>query len=154
MTLLRRLDDFLYRRVTHAWPDTKVASYTERIVAGHDAASIPPVVRRQFELIDGKASTLLVHSSMMVAAIGIIATLLAEDKLQQGIMTFEIMLFLVVSIVCLRCSSLFREPTEGGSADAVHRELILRREMMVSSNTVTIYLTILVLLTLPFVLYL
>jgi predicted lysophospholipase L1 biosynthesis ABC-type transport system permease subunit len=155
MSLLRKLDDFLYARVTHAWPDTKVATYTDRVLAGHDETLIPAVVRRHFEVIDGKAATLLVHSSMMVAAIGIIATLLASDRFQQAIMTGEIMMFLGVSIICLRCTSLFREVTEGElSGASIHHELILRRELFIFCNTATIYLTILVLLTLPVVLYL
>ncbi len=155
MSLLSRLDQLLYARVTRKWPETKLVSYADRVVASHNEAVIPSAIRRQFEVIDAKAATLLVHSSMMVAAIGIIATVLADDRFQEAVMTVEIMLFLVVSIVCLRCTALSREPTEAGSTEeSTRRELILRRELFIFCNTATIYLTILVLVTLPVVLYL
>ena len=155
MSLIGRIDDFLYRRVTHAWPRARVTNYTETLVAAQGDAVVPAVVREQFALIDGKAATLLVHTSMMVAAIGIVATLVAGSKFEQLVMIIEIMLYLIISILCLRSTSLFHG--WGGMAEpgeAIRRELILRRELFTMSNNATIYLTIAVIATLPIVLYL
>ena len=119
MSLIARIDEFIYRRLTRAWPAGKVAAYTDRVVAANDGVRVPPAVREQF------------------------------------VMIVEIMLYLLVAIACLRCSSLFREATEDSVGDgSMERELILRRELFIFCNTTTIYLTILVLVTLPIVLYL
>ena len=153
-SLMRRIDGTLYRFVTRSWPAAKVAGYADRVIRGHAETQMPAVVRHHFEVIDVKATALLTHSAMMVAAIGIVATIIAGSKFEQAIMISEIILYLLVAIVCLRCSSLFRETTEDNAVASLERELILRRELAIFCNTATIYLTILVIVTLPIVLYL
>jgi uncharacterized membrane protein len=152
---MRQIDDRLYRLVTRSWPEEKIESYTDRLLAAHDETVVPSVVRHHFEVIDTKAAGLLTHTSMMVAAIGIAATIIAGSIIEQAIMIAEIMLYLLVAIVCLRCSALFRELTEDDdrAPEWLRRELILRRELMMFCNTATIYLTILILITLPIILY-
>ena len=153
LSLLTRIDDFAYRRLTRSWSAAKVSAYAENIAASHDEAVVPDVFRQQFALIDGKSATLLIHTSMMVAAIGIVATIIADHRIEQFIMIFEIMAYLVVSILCLRATSLFGELSQGGEHPALGRELIMRRELLSLSNTATIYLTIVVLITLPIFVY-
>ena len=153
-SLMRRIDGVLYRFVTRRWSAAKIGQYTEKVVRGHAETHLPAVVRHHFEVIDVKATALLTHSAMMVAAIGIVATIIAGSKFEQAIMITEIILYLLVAIACLRCSSLFREATEDGAVPSLGHELILRREIAIFCNTATIYLTILVIVTLPIVLYL
>ncbi|CAN5290213.1 hypothetical protein BH10PSE9_BH10PSE9_03390 [soil metagenome] len=152
---IRRIDAAIYRLITRAWPAGREREYARAVVAAHSETVLPLVLREHFAIIDGKSAALLTHTSMMVAAIGIAATIIAGSKFEQAIMIAEIMLYLLVAIACLRCSSLFREVTEDNVGDgSMERELILRRELFMFCNTATIYLTILVLVTLPIVLYL
>jgi hypothetical protein len=152
---IRHIDAAIYRVITRAWPAGRERDYARAVVAAHSETVLPSVLREHFATIDGKSAALLTHTSMMVAAIGIAATVIAGSKFEQAIMIAEIMLYLLVAIACLRCSSLFREATEDNAGDgSLARELILRRELFIFCNTATIYLTILVLVTLPIVLYL
>jgi hypothetical protein len=151
---MRQIDSFLYGLVTRTWPQERIDGYTDRLLAAHEESVVPSVVRHHFEVIDTKAAALLTYTSMMVAAIGIAATFIAGSRVEQAIMIAEIMLYLLVAIVCLRCSALFRELTEDDRApEWLRRELILRRELMMFCNTTTIYLTILIVVTLPIILY-
>ena len=43
------------------------------------------------QIIDSKASGLLTHTSMMIAALGISAPVAANDYLEQGVIVVEIM---------------------------------------------------------------
>lgn len=155
MTALRRIDAALYGLITRAWPKEKARDYARAVVAAHAETVLPTVLREHFAVIDGKSATLLTYTSMMVAALGIVASLIADDMFQQAVMILEIMLFLAIAIVCLRCSSLFREPTEDSAGDgSMERELILRRELFIFCNTAAIYTTVVVFVTLPIIFYL
>jgi hypothetical protein len=152
---IRHIDAAIYRVITRAWPAGRERDYARAVVAAHSETVLPSVLREHFATIDGKSAALLTHTSMMVAAIGIAATVIAGSKFEQAIMIAEIMLYLLVARVCLRCSALFRELTEDDdrAPEWLRRELILRRELMMFCNTATIYLTILILITLPIILY-
>jgi hypothetical protein len=152
---MRSIDAAIYRLITRDWPKEKERGYARAVVAAHAETVMPAVLREHFAIIDGKAAALLTHTSMMVAAIGIAATIVADSRIEQAVMIGEIMLYLLVAIACLRCTSLFREMTEDNvPKGSVERELVLRRELFIFCNTATIYLTILVLITLPITLYL
>jgi predicted lysophospholipase L1 biosynthesis ABC-type transport system permease subunit len=154
MSPLRAIDDFLYANVTRRWPKERIDSYTRRLKSTEADALLPEPAHRAFENLDSKSASLLTHVSMMIAAIGITATLVAETKLEQGFMIVQIMVYLLIAVICLRCSSLFRGATdENLPADELGRELILRRELYSLSNSISIYLTVLVLLTLPVLAY-
>jgi hypothetical protein len=149
----RPIDDFLFTRLTRSWSKEKIQKYTERIRSPTDEL-LPEAAHRAFENLDAKSASLLTHVSMMVAAIGITATLVAESKFEQGFMIVQIMVYLLIAVVCLRCSSLFRGTTEEQMpAEELGRELILRRELYSLSNTVSIALTVVVLITLPILVY-
>lgn len=153
MPLVRTVDDFLFANLTRNWSKERIEKYTQRL-KGSDDELLPEAAHRAFENLDAKSASLLTHVSMMVAAIGITATLVAETKLEQGFMIVQIMIYLFVAVVCLRCSSLFRGLTEDSlPAEELGRELILRRELYSRSNTISIYLTVAVLLTLPILVY-
>jgi hypothetical protein len=153
--LIKRLDGVIYRLITRSWPEGRAHDYARAVIATHSESVLPSVLREHFATIDAKSAALLTHTSMMVAATGIAATLVASSRLEQAIMIGEIMLYLGIAIACLRCSALFRELTEDKLPEGlIERELILRRELFTFCNTATIYLTILVLITLPIVLYL
>jgi uncharacterized membrane protein len=154
MSPLRAIDDFLYANVTRRWPEAKISGYTDRIKQAENEAVVPSAARRVFDTIDAKSAALLTHVSMMVAALGITATVIADSRLEQGFMIVQIMLYLLIAIACLRCSSLFRALTDENLAPAdLGRELILRREVYSFCNTASIYLTIIVLVTLPILAY-
>jgi hypothetical protein len=154
MSPLRAIDDFLYANVTRRWPKTKIETYVRKVKAIGDDDVLPEGARRAFGDIDTKSASLLTHVSMMVAALGITSTVVAETKWEQGFMIVQIMLYLIIAIACLRCSSLFRGVTdESMPPDALNRELILRREIFAFCNTASIYLTIIVFVSLPIIAY-
>lgn len=155
MSPLRSIDDLLYRQYTRHWPPAKVESYVRKVASDGDKAALPDAVHRAFGEIDTKAASLLTHVSMMVAALGITATLIANSPLEQGFMVTQIMLYLLVAIACLRCSALFRAVTEDEmSEEKLRKELVLRRETFNVCNVASIYLTILVFVSLPILAYL
>ncbi len=155
MSPLRSIDDFVYAGLVRRWPESKVAEYTDRLKQSEDEAVLPSAARRVFDSIDAKSASLLTHVSMMIAAIGITATVVADTKIEQGFMIVQIMFYLLVAVVCLRCSSLFHSVTDDEmSPEILRKELILRRELYRLSNTASIYLTIVVLISLPVLAYL
>jgi uncharacterized membrane protein len=151
---LRAIDNFLYANVTRRWPQAKVDNYVNKVKAIGTDEVLPEGAHRAFSDIDAKSASLLTHVSMMVAALGITSTVVAETKWEQGFMIVQIMLYLIIAIACLRCSSLFRGVTEENlPQDTLNRELILRREVFAFCNTASIYLTIVVFLSLPIIAY-
>jgi hypothetical protein len=90
---------------------------------------------------------------MMIAALGVAGHLVAESHLENGVIVAEIMLYLLVAIACLRCMAIFNEHSVAHDpalvSDAVRNELILRRELYNSCNRATIFLTMLIFVSLP-----
>jgi hypothetical protein len=152
MTPIHALDRYLYARFTRGWPAARIEGYVAALRVDDETSPIPNVVGRTFQIIDGKASALLNHTSMMVAALGVSATVVAQSRTEQAIIIGEISVYLIIAILCLRCLSLFHETPEtdgAGLAEAIRRELILRRGLYALCNRATIYLTIIVLFSLP-----
>ena len=84
--------------------------------------------------IDAKAVGLLTHVSMMIAALGFItASLVAERRLEEGIIIFEIPSHLLLAIGCLRCLNLFSLRRSARTTDeliaVLRHEILLRREL-------------------------
>ena len=153
MTPKEALDRFLLKRFARDWDDEKIGAFSKKISA-EQKPLLPEAAQRTFENIDTKSASLLTHVSMMVAAIGITATFVAESKWEQAFMVFQIMLYLLIAIACLRCSSLFRGAMdENLSPMEIGREVVLRREVYSFCNAASIYLTVLVLVMLPILLY-
>ncbi len=89
---------------------------------------------------------------MMIAALGIAVSVVAQAQIEQAVIIVEIMGYLVISMLCLRCISIFHEPPEydiNALSAAARDELILRRGVYRLCNRGTIYLTLIVFITLP-----
>jgi hypothetical protein len=152
MNLLHTLDHFFYARFTRDWPAARIEGYVAALRVDDETSPIPNVVGRTFQIIDGKASALLNHTSMMVAALGVSATVIAQSRIEEAIIIAEISAYLIIAVLCLRCLSLFHESPEedgAGLAEAIRQEIILRRGLYSLCNRATIYLTVIVLFSLP-----
>ncbi len=152
MGILENIDHALYRGLTRRWERERIEGFVTSLRVYDDKSGIPNVVGRTFGIIDAKASALLTHTSMMIAALGISSAVVAQTQIEQGVIIVEILGYLIISIICLRCVSLFHEPPEYDDerlSQAVRDELILRRGLYRLCNRSTIYLTVIVLVSLP-----
>ena len=155
--MIPSVDRWLFGAVTHGWPSARIENYIEILKVDDPQSGFPNVISRTFQLIDTKASGLLTHTSMMIAALGVAGHLVAESYLEDGVIVVEIMLYLLVAIACLRCMAIFNEHSVAHDpslvSNAVRNELILRRELYSACNRATIFLTALIFVSLP-ILYL
>jgi hypothetical protein len=141
----------LLNALTRNWDASAIKSYSER-VRRHEQA-IPQPIAATFQDIDAKATGLLTHVSMMIAGLGLISPLVADHKLEQGVIVFEMAIYLLIAIGCLRCLTVF-SPSElsTNKKDFAHRishELLLRRELYSLCSRAAIFFTIFVFVTLP-----
>jgi hypothetical protein len=149
MSLIRSLDRALYRVVTRDLPREHVERYVKHLAVDDEETVVPNVIGRGLQIIDTKASGLLTHTSMMIAALGVSAPVVANDYFEQGVIVAEIMLYLVVALGCLRCLSMFQNDLDSPQQDAARDEMILRHELFKLCNRAAIGLTALVLISLP-----
>jgi hypothetical protein len=151
--MISAMDRLLFGAVTYGWPAPRIANYIEVLKVDDPESALPSVISRTFQLIDTKASGLLTHTSMMIAALGVAGHLVADSHLENGVIVAEIMLYLLVAIACLRCMAIFNEHSIAHDpaliSNAVRDELILRRELYNSCNRATIFLTMLIFVSLP-----
>jgi hypothetical protein len=151
--MIRLLDRWLYGAVTHGWPRPRVDNYIEVLRVDDPESALPNVISRTFQLIDTKASGLLTHTSMMIAALGVAGRLVADSYVEAGVIVVEIMLYLLVAVACLRCMAIFNEHSVANGtspvSNAVRDELILRRELYMMCNRAAIVLTALIFVSLP-----
>jgi hypothetical protein len=146
------LDRMFFWIVTRGWSDRELAEYPAR-VNSHDE-NLPQSMIASFGQIDGKATGLLAHVSLMIAGLGLVAPLVVDSELEKGVLVAEIAFYLLLAVGCLRCLAVFRSSelrrnTAENRALATH-ELILRRELYSLCNRAAIYLTIAVFVVLPF----
>ncbi len=149
MSLIRTVDRALFHTITWGLRSEHVERYVTHLAVDHEDTSVPNVIGRSFQIIDNKASGLLTHTSMMIAALGISGRVVATDYFEQGVIVAEIMLYLLVALGCLRCLSMFQDDLDSPVKEAARDELILRHELFRLCNRATIMLTLLVLLSLP-----
>ena len=156
MSLIETVDRVLLRAFTRNWQRADVENYDKRLRIERDDGPIAPVVGRTLQSIDGKSAALLTYTSMMVAALGVTSAVVADSPGQQAVIVIEIMLYLLISLLCLRSISLLREPDydDATLATAIRDELILRQGMYRFCNRMSIYVTMLVLVSLPVLLVL
>ncbi|HET7848062.1 MAG TPA: hypothetical protein VFL51_03270 [Pseudolabrys sp.] len=145
------LDRAVFAFLTRGWDARKIAAY-ESSLRRRDQA-ISPEATHTFAAIDTKATGLLTHASMMIAGLGLIAPLVADNRLEVGIVIAEMAIYLLIALGCLRCLSAFRineftEIEEIGKK-IVHRELIIRSELYSLCIRSAIVFTIVVFLLLP-----
>jgi hypothetical protein len=149
MSLIRSIDRALYRVVTRDLPREHVDRYVKHLAVDDEETVVPNVIGRGLQIIDNKASGLLTHTSMMIAALGISAPVVANDYFEQGVIVAEIMLYLLVALGCLRCLAMFQNDLDSPQPDAARDEMILRHELFKLCNRAAIGLTVLVLISLP-----
>jgi hypothetical protein len=151
--MIQAMDRLLYSAVTRGWKAPRIENYIEVLKVDDAESAFPNVISRTFQLIDTKASGLLTHTSMMIAALGVAGRLLADSYFEDGVIVVEIMLYLLVAVACLRCMAIFNEhsiaPDPSLVSNAVRDELILRRELYILCNRATIFLTVLIFFSLP-----
>lgn len=157
MATSRPLDRWLFAFVTRGWPKSRVTGYVKSLRIDDAQSNVPNVVSETFKIIDVKATALLTHTSMMIAALGLVAPLVADSRLEQGVIVLEILCYLLVALGCLRCISIFGEhelhPSRRVHEEITRNELILRRQLFIFCNRATIVLTALIFISLP-ILYL
>jgi hypothetical protein len=148
-SLIRAVDRVLHRAVTGDLPREHLDRYVKHLAVDHDETSVPNVIGRGLQIIDSKAGGLLTHTSMMIAALGISAPVVANDYFEQGVIVLEIMFYLLVALGCLRCLSMFQNDLDSPAGEAARDELIFRHKLFGLCNRAAILLTLLVLLSLP-----
>ena len=155
--MIRAVDRLLYGTLTRGWPQPRIDNYIETLKVDNPESALSNVISITFQVIDRKASGLLTHASMMIAALGVSARLVADNHVEIGVIVGEIMLYLIVAVICLRCMAMFNEQSVASNpsvvSKAVRDELILRRELYFLCNRSTIFLTVLIFFSLP-ILYL
>jgi hypothetical protein len=144
-------DRALFALVTRGWNTRKIAGYEGSLRKHH--RMISPEATRTFASIDAKATGLLTHTSMMIAGLGLIAPLVAENDIEVGIVVLEMATYLLIALGCLRCISVFGahefEGSPGRINRIIHRELIIRAELYSLCIRAAIVFTIVVFVLLP-----
>jgi hypothetical protein len=145
------IDRAFFALVTHGWGARRIANY-EEILRKRDKA-MSAEASRTFGSIDAKATGLLTHTSMMIAGLGLIAPLVADNRIEVGIVIAEMAIYLLIALGCLRCLSVFHVREFDGSGDGiqevVHRELIIRAELYSLCIRAAIIFTMVVFALLP-----
>jgi hypothetical protein len=145
------LDRAFFSLVTRGWDMRRITSYRQQLQKNNSALSDD--MHSDFSLLDVKATGLLTHVSLMIAGLGLIAPLVVDNEIEKGIVVAEIGVYLLISVGCLRCLSIFTPrqfmEANGNVPKLAERELILRRELYSLCNRAAIIFTILVFLILP-----
>jgi len=151
MSPLEHADRLLFRLFTRKWKPAAIESYAKGMRLERDDGPVPSAVTRTFQSIDVKAAALLTHTSLMVAALGVAIAVVAETTPQKGVIIAEIVAYLGISLLCLRCISVLHEiDYDDTTLTSVARdELILRQSIYRFCNRATIYMTAVVLVSLP-----
>ena len=114
----------LLKALTRGWGETARSEYFERI--RDEQEEIPMSIMTSMQNIDAKATGLLTHVTMMIAALSLVATLLADHPVEEGIIIVEIAAYLVLAIGCLRCLNLFNLRRSARTEEELIAELRLR----------------------------
>jgi hypothetical protein len=146
---LSPLDRAFFALVTRGWDAHKIAGYESTLRKRDKEMSAE--ASRTFASIDAKATGLLTHTSMMIAGLGLIAPLVADNHFEVGVVVAEMAIYLLIALGCLRCLSVFRahEFDDGQAHAVIHRELIIRAELYSLCIRVAILFTIAVFVLLP-----
>lgn len=144
-------DQALFGLITWRWDENKISGYEEAL--RHNNRMISAEAARTFASIDAKGTGLLTHASMMIAGLGLVAPLVADDKIEIGIVVAEMGVYLLIALGCLRCLSVFRThefiAADEHAQSIIHHELIIRTELYSLCIRGAIVFTVLVFLTLP-----
>ncbi|HET7802852.1 MAG TPA: hypothetical protein VFL53_01320 [Pseudolabrys sp.] len=144
------LDRAFFALVTRGWDAHRIAGYESGLRKRDKEMSAE--ASHTFASIDAKATGLLTHTSMMIAGLGLIAPLVADNHIEVGIVVAEIAVYLLIALGCLRCLSVFRAhelDVDAHFQAAIHRELIIRAELYSLCIRVAIVFTMVVFVMLP-----
>ncbi len=142
----------LLKSLTLGWDDSAINEYFERIRSEQE--EIPVSIMTSMQNIDAKTVGLLTHVSMMIAALSFIASLVADRRIEEGIIIFEISAYLLLAIGCLRCLNLFNLPRSVGKSsgdlnEELRHEILLRRELYILCVRAATVITICILISVP-----
>jgi hypothetical protein len=141
----------LLKALTRGWDDSAIDKYFEHIRSEQE--NIPEAIMTSMQNIDAKTVGLLTHVSMMIAALSFIASLVADHHLEEGIIIFEIAVYLLLAIGCLRCINLLNPRRLTGTSSDLNTELrheiLLRRELYILCVRAATVTTICILISLP-----
>lgn len=144
-------DRMIFSMITRGWGAARVDGYFHDLE--QQSAAMSAQVASTLQNVDSKATGLLTHVSMMIAGLGLVAPLVADNQVEVGIIIVEMAFYLLIAIGCLRCLSIFRSREFTGTPDdmqaLINHELILRRELYITCNRAAIVLTAVVFLLLP-----
>ncbi len=101
----QRIDQALYAALTRKWEKKAVDGYSKTLQMRVSAT--PPHINELFHRIDAKATALLTYCAMMIAGLGICAPIVAQHPIEEAVVIVQISIFLLISIGCLRCLSVF-----------------------------------------------
>ncbi len=146
------LDRAFFAFLTRGWGPRRIDDYERGLRKRDKAMSVE--ASRTFASIDAKATGLLTHTSMMIAGLGLIAPLVADNDVEIGIVVAEMAVYLLIALGCLRCLSVFHahELSSAGNGllhAVIHRELIIRSELYSFCIRAAIVFTIVVFVLLP-----
>jgi hypothetical protein len=154
MSKASTLDDRIHRILTRKWDESHHRAYFAGVETRQAAMS--PSIDRTFQAIDVKATGLLTHVSMMVAGLGVCASLISDRFVEDAVIIGEIMIYLVIAVGCLRCIAAVGAVDEGpdvAAAEALlRREVVIRQEIYIICNRAAIITTVLVFVSLPILL--
>jgi hypothetical protein len=126
------IDRAFFALVMRGWDPARINNYEETLRKRDKALS--GEVARTLALIDAKAAGLLTHTSMMIAGLGLIAPLVADNHVEVGIVIGEMAVYLLIG---------------DRIYDVIHRELIIRSELYSLCIRAAIAFTIVVFVMLP-----
>ncbi len=135
--------------MTRGWTAGRIQCETELLAVDRDGTFGPDPVSRSFQILDNEAGNLLTHTSMMIAALGVSAPVVADNHFEQGVIVIAIMLFPLVVLGCLRCLSMFDRDYKRPLQAAAQEDLIIRRELLQGNNHGAIFLAALAFVSLP-----
>ncbi|HWV42001.1 hypothetical protein [Pseudorhodoplanes sp.] len=138
----------LIAALTNNLDEATISSYAHSLA--HWDAERTGATSAAFQILDTKAAGLLTHVSMMIAGLGIVAPLLAQHRFEEIVIVCEIIVYLLISIGCLRCLSV--RSVEALQHPSIQRELIVKHELYRLCNNATIWFTIIVFASFPIML--
>lgn len=122
----------------------------------------PAVVQSYTTAIEGKSGVLLTHISMMIAITGLMLTLGEKRWLYEFVLAFELMSYLLLALLCIRCqyqfdsedfNALKERPEVGSDKSTLYQrvligELFFREKVFRFTLRALYVLTILIICTL------
>ena len=140
----------LFAGITRGWDEARIDAYSKAV---HYPFEAQPAMATAFQNVDAKATGLLTHASMMIAGLGLLSSLVVKNSYAEAIVIFQILVYLLIAMGCLRCLTIFRAYELIRSAqdfkNILDRELIIRREIYSFCNRVSIVFTAFVFISLP-----